>query len=279
MKFRYLLYSLFLLPLTLNIKYAFADSIFFDDFESGDLSKTANGFTWGSPNTRGDDDVSVVEGIAHSGSHSLRFHFSGVPDGTDNWAEARFDLGSQFEHIFMSFWIYYPNGSEPGENTYYHRDSSGPDNNKLFRMWDTSYNDGDIHLGYSTNPRSDGGDKILEKHHAEPFGASKISEYSTSDVGWYNSNHLGKWNKFEFQVSLNTPGVLDGVTRMWVNGTLVHEATNLNYSDLGQGPTNFIQHGYLMGWANSGFDEDTNVYIDDIQFYIKKPKSMSISVE
>ncbi len=30
-----------------------------------------------------------------------------------------------------------------------------------------------------------------------------------------------------------------------------------------QGDGNFFRNGYLMGWANTGFDATTFVYIDD----------------
>jgi hypothetical protein len=27
---------------------------------------------------------------------------------------------------------------------------------------------------------------------------------------------------------------------------------------------NFIQHGYLLGWANSGFNKASSTFIDDV---------------
>ena len=34
---------------------------------------------------------------------------------------------------------------------------------------------------------------------------------------------------------------------------------------------NYLNQGYLLGWANSGFDKDTHIFIDDVRFYDTDP--------
>jgi hypothetical protein len=264
--------SFFCIALTPHTNSACAEQFFADDFESGTIGNVINstptigesGSTWGKPQTMGSDSVSISDSIAHSGSKSLRFHYSGVSDGSDNWVEQRFHFAAQHKHVFMRFYIYFPDGNETwGENKYYHRDSSGTDNNKFWRMWALDYKAGSVHTGYMFYPLDGGVSKIKEKHYSE----GTESEYSTHDAGWYiNDDALGRWICFEFETKLNTPGELDGITRMWVDNILIHEKTDCNYSSLGETSTNFIQNGYLMGWSNSGFTTDTNIYIDDIVF-------------
>ncbi len=53
-------------------------------------------------------------------------------------------------------------------------------------------------------------------------------------------NHLvdvgiskGEWHTYEFHFVANTPGVYNGLYRMWTDGVLVHEATDIGYFDTG----------------------------------------------
>jgi hypothetical protein len=57
----------------------------------------------------------------------------------------------------------------------------------------------------------------------------------------------------------------DGVIQIWRDGVQIVSATNLpTYPSGGAG--NYYNFGYLLGWANAGFAQATNVYIDDVTF-------------
>jgi len=82
----------------------------------------------------------------------------------------------------------------------------------------------------------------------------------------------------------------DGVVELWKKvgdepRQKIFSEKNLNRTwskDGGPNPAyNFIDQGYLLGWANSGFDKDTTICIDDVQFSDKplisqiEPKKVS----
>ncbi|MBR9846816.1 MAG: hypothetical protein GYB35_12245 [Algicola sp.] len=60
----------------------------------------------------------------------------------------------------------------------------------------------------------------------------------------------------------------NGAVRVWKNGSLILNISNAhNYydgdsSDAG-GSGDGWNAGYILGWANSGFDDDTTIFIDD----------------
>lgn len=234
--------------------------IFFDDFESGDRSHSENGVAWTSTNTGGPDEVSVTDARAASGSHSLRFHFGGDSSLSDDaFAEQRFTLGELRADLWVGFRIYLPDGSEPGENRYVHRDAAGSDNNKLLRLWAPTY-DG-FKWGASFWPSADGLSTLVGDRSAScgagigPFGGS---EWTLTDAD------LGRWMLWEIHIH-GDDGSGNATYELWVDGVLVAADT----SAIGGAPCapNAFIDGYLMGWSNSGFDRDTRVYIDDVAFW------------
>lgn len=235
------------------------EPLFFDDFESGDLSHSDNGIGWTNQNAGDGDEVAISSDIVHSGSHALRFHFAGGADGDDAFAEQRFTLGEARAEIYVSFYAYFPDGDEPGENRYVHRDSTGPDNNKLLRVWAPDY-DG-FKWGASFRPEAEGS-RIFGETRVGSCGEGVGGLPSTS---WpMTAGELGRWLHLELHVR-GDDGSGNGAYALWVDGTSQISATDIQIPGAPCSPNHFIA-GYLMGWANSGFDQDTNVYIDDVAF-------------
>jgi hypothetical protein len=59
----------------------------------------------------------------------------------------------------------------------------------------------------------------------------------------------------------------DGVIQIWVDGVLASNKTNLpGYPPDGIG--NYFESGYLLGWANSGFQEGQSMFIDDVSISV-----------
>ena len=49
---------------------------------------------------------------------------------------------------------------------------------------------------------------------------------------------------------------------MWKNGLLLcNQQSMLNYGGEGK---NYLDEIYLLGWSNSGYNQDTYLYVDDI---------------
>ncbi len=245
------------------------DIFFNDSFESGDLSYTnqTSGAIWSGSNRGGDGDfVGVSTDKAYTGQYSLKFKFGGNPDLDDDaFAEERFYLGSAKDEVYIRYYLWVP------EN-FTVRSVSG-DNNKFIRLWGDTYGD-PMQVGVSY------------RHEGIPY-------YKTKSLGWNADSDLdhvpncsgstglifpgneyrgtsslydmkGKWTAIETHYKRDA-GSGDGAFEMWVDG--VQEINKHNISWIGAPCSpGYFKNGYLLGWANSGFDEDTIFYIDDVVF-------------
>ncbi len=224
-----------------------SDMVFCDDFETGDLSHTDGGASWGAA-TR----VTVVDTRALSGTQSAQFYYEGNPSlapTADAFAELRYDLGALYPDLWTAFELFIP-------DNYEHRDAESSDNNKLFRLWGDTYSDKEK-VGFSMWPTNG-----LSRTRAvwnESAGWEAMGEGYTDFV---SAADLGQWVSVLIHTraaTLQTPGTLE----LWKNGELVVSNIDVvdNYTDGGK---HAYQRGYLLGWSNSGFTEETFLYIDNV---------------
>lgn len=107
---------------------------------------------------------------------------------------------------------------------------------------------------------------------------------------------LGKWIEITIHWKRQSSETSsDGALQLWkrVEGGAVETIfseialSNTWGTDGGKNPAyNFLDQGYLMGWANSGFSEDTTICLDDVKFsttplidYASPKSPTSINVE
>ena len=227
-----------------------------DDFESGSLTAPVAmaGFGWnGSPADPG-YQASVSPTRAHGGTSSLRFPYRAGTIDEDAWVEQRFTMGNNLTEVYVRYWLYIP-------SNYAHRDSPGGDNNKFFRIWDDNY--GHVKLGSSLWPQSP----------SNPSAGSYLmlerANYNEPGMGGYNfptaQNFIspadyGKWMRIQLYFKLDT-GSGNARMKVWKNYALVLDSGNFANP---AGPyLNAFQNGYILGWSNSGFNELTELYVDD----------------
>ena len=265
-----------------TIPVAKAGVIFQDDFESEgaglNLTPQPNGFAWGvGSNTQ----VSNVN--PETGSYSLQFDFAGVPDGSDDTAEQPFALGGKYPEMWVKYDIFFP-------TNYFHRDSTTvATNHKSFLyLWEGNYQTpsgpgmgpafwpdsaitGTAATGQSIssfavwgvpgiNP-TNGGSEIH-------FGPWNYPQYWANQGYTVRTQDLGKWMQvilhFKYASSANN----DGVAQIWLQTAGESRRQVLNITNgpwYVAGQVGFDQ-GYLLGWANDGFAQDTKIYIDNIEF-------------
>ncbi len=82
----------------------------------------------------------------------------------------------------------------------------------------------------------------------------------------------GRWVKYEFYTKYNTPGKSNGILRIWVNGALSWERTNLIFRN----STDFVvdQVGMIFHFKTFGSSKgqiDGHVRFDDIEIWDGKP--------
>lgn len=231
-----------------------AGVIFQDSFEGGNLAAKANGFSWGESR-----DTAVSTEKAKSGSYALKFTFAGVPSGQDSFSEQRFYLGGNYPDIWVSYDLYVP-------ANYVHRQQSDSANNKGFLyMWSGDYN----------SPSGPGmGPNFWPQN--ETTGPASYGTQYVWGPGWgkhfwsampkaIESEDRGKWVTIVAHYKYASSANNDGVAEIWKTRDGVQQKlmsiTNGDWYVSGQ---KGFDQGYLLGWANSGFDQTTIFYIDNV---------------
>ena len=78
-----------------------------------------------------------------------------------------------------------------------------------------------------------------------------------------NDGRRGRWVNFVYHARTATSANDDGVVQLWVDDVLtIDNRSAALYPTAGTG--NYFSDGYLMGWSNSGFDQTSYTYIDDV---------------
>lgn len=222
------------------ISHANAEIIFEDDFESGSFASFWSDKAY----------VSISGEVSKESSYSARFHFKGGESGDDAMSELRFDLGQLYTELLIDFDLYIP-------MNYVHRDDVSTDNNKFFRLWPNDYDDREK-LGASLM-YSPSGSKMAIDYSKQADWSLSLAAGGMVDR-FISETDLGKWMHVTLSIYAAhspTPAYIG----IYKNGKMCIEKTvPLDY-DLA---VNGYRFGYLLGWANSGFDEDTDIYIDNV---------------
>jgi hypothetical protein len=198
---------------------------------------------------------------AHSGEHSLQFFFEGNKDLNDDaFSEQRFEFGSNQEDFYVRYYIYLP-------QNYTIRDSGGGNNNKFISFWEDSsgYSGPMARNMESTGTGSNHGLAYKAKIDGWPSEltcSGGVGFLPDGDSASISNDMTGSWTCIEHHIKVETDNE-PGAFQMWIDGELVIDNQNLTWVD-GPCEPGYINRGYLMGWANSGFDEDTYIYIDDV---------------
>jgi hypothetical protein len=230
--------------------------LFADGFESGGYLTKQNGVYWQStPWTQ------VVDGHARAGgTRSARLN----QGNSKNWGELRFDGLPQLPEVFVQYYLYQPSGLESP--------SVGPrvlvavngENDKFIRLWSASYTKFTIKYGAST--WGTGGVGAI----GSEFGTDGVMGEGGTPYRQANkfpfigqSEYLGRWVKVQVRAKVATAANNDGILQIWIDGVLATNKKHLPTYPT-NGASNFFEAGYLMGWANSGFQVGQYMYIDDL---------------
>ena len=226
--------------------------LFEDDFETGNLSKTVNGFRWTDRANTG-----VSNAAARSGSYSLEFTYTTQPDG-DAMSEQRFYLGGNYRDVSVEYDILIP-------SNYYHRTQSGPANNKGFLyLWANTY--ADPRPLVATNFWPDNSGQSIGSVYTRPNDLGHYMEFTAPAI---STSDVGNWMHIVVRYAYASPSNNDGIAQIWKTpggGSTVQILNKTNgawYHAQGTG----FDNGYLLGWSNSGFDQVTRFYIDNVKVW------------
>jgi hypothetical protein len=224
-----------------------AGRVFSDGFESGNTSQ------WSSDGSR---DRCIVVGTAHdgggphSGSNMLECNWNGLLDWSNaSWystlklSQSAWNYSREF---LIRFWVRFD------------ADVNHVNGDKVFRLYPNDKLDS---FFLAAQMEASGGPIYVSWEHING---------EDGPVSWGLKTKFGgdqSWHKVEIYVKHNASGASDGVVRVWLDGSIVQESTNIVSAAPGRqwGPM------YLMSnWTNNpGWQHGPNnhVYWDDIEIY------------
>jgi len=261
---------------------------FQDGFEAGAPSAAQGGYGWTGYRSASGEGVSVSRDVARSGGYSMKFTYAGSADLCDDgWAEQRFTLGENLAEVWLEYYIYLPSGADGKGAKFVNRrpvcaqenDPNGTgSNNKFFALWATNY---DVRA-------APGGVKVLFEYQRTSVGADGDSQLYgmwcndvklCSNWGWekgrwdpaFTDAMRGRWVQVRIHGKVaDSKAASNGMLQLWVDGALRIDMQNLDLAPEAGGER-WFRNGYLMGWANSGFDQTTSMYVDDFQIFRSRP--------
>lgn len=288
-----------------------AEVLFQDSFESGDFSHSENGISW----TRA-VRTTVSEENASWGDNAARFFYPGSSSLTaDAWSELSFDLNS--DHKIKELWIRYDLFIPA--NYKHRVTGGSENNKGLAMLWGEQYTSPSVRSSFNfwpsemrfTAEAADAGDSFIttestrngwstghrwsKQQQGDDFRTGiDVGEDSRRDTD--ESSDAGRWVAFYMAVRLSdvAPDPADqkrgnglmavwkctlpcGLTELNSENALVYNDELNNWAD--SESRNFLEHGYLLGWANSGFDEDTVFYMDNVVFATTKEDLLQLNGE
>lgn len=255
-------------------------ALFTDDFESGDFSHVENNIRW-----NGTANVSVQTTQPNTGSRSARFRFGpdDVGSGAESSAELRGLIGttsaSGYDEIWIGYALYLP-------ANYVHDEAARPNqthgyNNKgFFYVWDggdDGYGAPQVGMGPNLWPDNNfGGDAISE------FSFYVWGNNSRGDYHYWRDIHptqvlapafrtgdLGTWMNIVCRYKYATAANNDGIAQIWKQAGQSgpwEQLLNIQNGDWYSATQPGFDCFYLLGYANSGFTAQTDLYIDRVRF-------------
>jgi len=208
-------------------------------------------------------EFNQVSRVTFDGGPALRFRYRANPIGEDGWSELRLqltpDAASAPTEVWMEYEWHVP-------LNYQHR-GGAPTNNKFMTLWAETYSGGrDAQFYLSLERQSDTSSRlaIISIHGDDPR--------RNTERGWFEASNFvtpadfGKWMKVRIHARI----ARDGGVRVWKNGQLFVQTGPYNMVSAGAN-LNYFRHGYLMGWSNSGFTQQTDFHIRNLEIFRVNP--------
>ena len=240
-----------------------AQPILSDDFSTGDVSRSINGFKWSGSDSPNDPSSAtyVAETVTRHGELKDALHF--YYKAGSRWSEKRFDIGRPHPELWVRYWIKVPDNFE--------HSSDSPNNNKFFALWMDDYSaKGDGPTVFWNYWRSDSGSNLTVSY---SHGQNRVSGPNLQNTPFISTpEDRGRWMEVILRVkAASSRSSNDGIIethRRWEDEksfTKLHEVRDANIAIPPNGPIGW-QRGYIMGYANASYSEDTVWVVDEIEF-------------
>lgn len=257
-----------------------ASPFFIDEFAGGAVNPS-NGVVYS--NSRGGLDQSEVVQASTEGLPStdgatwlLRTRYLAQPLGSSGGnGQINLSLGRECNELWVEWRYFCP-------SNYVHRDNTGPDNNKYVIAWKEPYSSGTHQVGCELERGTAPVDSIIRPlmRFSQDQSGALAGNYTriepgvnTPLVGSSGPVVAGTWNTMRWYTrKASALGVADGIWRMWINGVMIQEFTGLHMGS--SNPAEFaggLDALYILGAANSGYENDTTFYTRRIALYDTNP--------
>ena len=224
----------------------------------------------------------VTDAAARSGTYSLGYIFGPDLDGLDSRSQSGFNLSSDgLGELWLEYYLYVP-------ANYVHR-SQSPANNKFFSLFQRNQSSDASRILFDFETDNNGGEgSDLFAQSVLSTATATDATHVTGDTGYPGTDIIGEagspmvlgdWNRIRIHLKAATgASAADGEQELWINTTKVFQATGrqFGYPNIpgslwyGTFPA-VVDNCYLLGASNSGFEELTIFYVDDIALYDTDP--------
>lgn len=231
---------------------------FSNGFESGNFSLTQDGVTPGG--TAGDIRPVVSENKPKDGNYSVKFTFQGDPNSTmGTGSKLQFDLNNYYRDVWVQFDVFFPSNWTPRD-----RDAKAHNKGPIMVWADAGWHDDLKSFSSYESWNATGWPTGTVSYNR---GGSRGHRYVKLNGKYFQypdpNNDLGRWMNIVARIKFaTTENSNDGIFQLWKDGELGLSITDANnYLKNGRPGANHI---YLFGPADTGFNVDTSIYLDNL---------------
>lgn len=244
------------------------EPLFSDDFEAYTVGANVegeggSGFAYTDRNLGPGSSILVSDAESFSGSKSLRFRFAANADNADGNAEQRFSYPDIQRESWVEFRFHVP-------SNYKHRNQADGEHHKFYSLWSVGY-------GGSGRPkvvlefwRTDDDTSYMRFIHnfAGQGGSVDVANNTKQAISASGPLFKGQWHRIRIWQDTGTEGDDNAAFKVWIDDALFFDFSGIANT----GNNNFYwDAGYLMGYSNGGYDEQTDFHVDDFKIYDTDP--------
>lgn len=237
------------------------DPFYSTDFDTGAFVN-ANGFVWG-----GSTRSTISTNQPRSGTHSLRMAYQAAAAGADSRTEQRFNLGQNLSEVWFEWYYYLP-------ANYTIRSGESPNNNKWFRLWGDDYSAlNKVGASTSFDAAFDDNSKLRFEYIYKTYTGGGIGfgpSGQQSPAADFGGAMKDAWTRVRMHLKMVTAAQNDGVMELWFDNTKAIDFQSVPAIYDSSKP--YWNQGYVLGAANSGFTDETVIYLDDFKVYESDPE-------
>jgi hypothetical protein len=241
------------------------DPVYETSFEAATFAElNDNGWVWSASGVRS----TISTDNPRNGTRSMRMAYQAAAAGSDSTTQRNFSFGQNVTEFWMEWYYHLP-------ANYTTRAGESPSNNKWFRVWGDDYNALNK-VGASTAYSASFDDNtilrfeyIYKTYTGGGIGFGPAG--SQSPAVSFGGSMKSTWTRIRLHCKMvSGTDADDGVMELWFDNTKVIDFQNMPV--LYDSARPYWNEGYFLGAANSGFTEETVLFMDDLKVYFSDPE-------